>query len=166
MRGMDKEDVVHIYNEISFSHCRRKWQPTPVFCLERRVWWAIVHGVTRVRYDLATKPNRYSSMKTNNIGSLVETLDLKTVIQSKVNQKQKKHIVYINEYMWNPKKLVQMILIAKLKQRHRISIKVSIPGESGEDGMNWDIGIDIYALLCIQQTTNENLLYSTGNSTQ
>ena len=87
MRGMDKEDVVHIYNEISFSHWRRKWQPTPVFFLDRRLWWAIVHGVTRVRYDLATKPNRYSPMKTNNIGSLVETLDLKTVMQSKVNQK-------------------------------------------------------------------------------
>ena len=32
--------------------------------------------------------------------------------------------------------------------------------------MNWEIGIDIYTLLCIKQTTNENPLYSPGNSTQ
>ena len=32
--------------------------------------------------------------------------------------------------------------------------------------MNWEIEIDIYTvlMLCIKQTTNENLLYSTGNS--
>ena len=32
--------------------------------------------------------------------------------------------------------------------------------------MNWEIGIDIYTLLCIKEITSENLLYSTGNSTQ
>ena len=31
--------------------------------------------------------------------------------------------------------------------------------------MNWEIGIDIYTLICIKQITNENVLYSTGNST-
>ena len=30
--------------------------------------------------------------------------------------------------------------------------------------MNWDIGIDMYTLLCIKQMTNENLLYNTVNS--
>ena len=32
--------------------------------------------------------------------------------------------------------------------------------------MNWEIGVDTYTLLilCIKQRTNENLLYSTGNS--
>ena len=35
-----------------------------------------------------------------------------------------------------------------------------------EDGMNWEIGIDTYTLLCIKQVTNKDLLYSTGNSTQ
>ena len=33
-------------------------------------------------------------------------------------------------------------------------------------GMNWEIGIDAYTLLWIRQVTNENLLDSTGNSTQ
>ena len=32
--------------------------------------------------------------------------------------------------------------------------------------MDWEIGTDIYTLLCIKQITNENLLYSTGSSTQ
>ena len=32
--------------------------------------------------------------------------------------------------------------------------------------MDWEIGTDIYTLLCIRQITNENLLYNTGRSTQ
>ena len=38
----------------------------------------------------------------------------------------------------------------------------------GVCGMNWEIGIDIYTILilCITWITDENLLYSTGNSTQ
>ena len=41
-------------------------------------------------------------------------------------------------------------------------------GGKGGCGRNWEIGIDIYTLLilCVKQITNENLLYSTGNSTQ
>ena len=40
-------------------------------------------------------------------------------------------------------------------------------GEMGA-GINWEIEIDVYTLLilCIKYRTNENLLYSTGNSTQ
>lgn len=33
-------------------------------------------------------------------------------------------------------------------------------------GMNWDIGIDLYTLLCMEWVTSENLLYRMGNSTQ
>ena len=36
----------------------------------------------------------------------------------------------------------------------------------GGGGRNWEIGIDIYAPLCIKQITEENLLYSTGKATQ
>ena len=32
--------------------------------------------------------------------------------------------------------------------------------------MKWETGINIYTLVCIKEITNENLLYSTGNSTQ
>ena len=31
-------------------------------------------------------------------------------------------------------------------------------------GINWEIGIDIYTLLCIKYIANENLPCSTGNS--
>ena len=40
------------------------------------------------------------------------------------------------------------------------------PGGGGRAGMNWEIETDFYKLLCIKCTTNINLLYSTGNSTQ
>ena len=48
----------------------------------------------------------YSAIKRNEIGSFVEIwIDLETVIQSEVSQKEKQ-ISYINAYMWNLKKLV------------------------------------------------------------
>ena len=36
-------------------------------------------------------------------------------------------------------------------------------GWGGE--INWEVGIDMSTLLYIKQVTNEDLLYSTGNST-
>ena len=34
------------------------------------------------------------------------------------------------------------------------------------DGMNWEIGIDDYALLCVKQIESGNLLYTAGSSAQ
>ena len=34
------------------------------------------------------------------------------------------------------------------------------------EGINWEIGVDIYTLLCRKQITNKDLPYSTGKSTQ
>ena len=46
----------------------------------------------------------YSAIKRNEIESFVETwMDLETVIQSEVSQKEKQ-ISYINAYMWNLEK--------------------------------------------------------------
>ena len=36
----------------------------------------------------------------------------------------------------------------------------------GGSEMNWEIGIDMYTLLCITYITNENVLYSTGIATK
>ena len=58
-----------------------------------------------------------------------------------------------------------MILFARNRDTEVENKYMDTRGE-GEGGMNWEIGIDIYTLLCIKQITNENLLYSTGNSTQ
>jgi len=38
--------------------------------------------------------------------------------------------------------------------------------ERRRGGLDWEIEVDIYTLLCIIQTTNENLQYSTGNCTR
>ena len=47
----------------------------------------------------------YSATKRNEIGSFLETwMDLDTVIQSEVSQKEKNKISYINAYMWNLEK--------------------------------------------------------------
>ena len=49
----------------------------------------------------------YSAIKRNEIGSSVETwMDLETVIQSEVCQKEKNKYRIFNAYMWNLKKLV------------------------------------------------------------
>ena len=42
--------------------------------------------------------------------------------------------------------------------------KVLDTNRGRESGMNWDIGINMHTLLCIKYITNENLLYSIGNS--
>ena len=36
-------------------------------------------------------------------------------------------------------------------------------GGGGGGGMNWEIGIDMYTLLCIKWITNKNLLYKKNN---
>ena len=47
----------------------------------------------------------YAAIKRNEIGSFVETwMDLETVIQSEVSQKEKNKYFYINTYMWNLEK--------------------------------------------------------------
>jgi len=39
-------------------------------------------------------------------------------------------------------------------------------GKRGWGGINCEAGINTYTQLCIKQTTNNDLLYSTGNYTQ
>ena len=47
----------------------------------------------------------YSAIKRNEIGSFVAMwMDLESVIQNEVNQKEKKKIPYANAYIWNLKK--------------------------------------------------------------
>ena len=62
--------------------------------------------------------------------------------------------------------MVQMNLLAKQKQRTDTENKLTDTKVERGAGMNQEIGIDTYTLLCIQEMTDENLLYSSGNSTQ
>ena len=54
---------------------------------------------------------------------------------------------------------------AREKQRHRCREQTyghqggKAAGGGGGGGMNWEIGIDMYTLICIKQITNKNLLY-------
>ena len=48
-----------------------------------------------------------------------------------------------------------------------LKIKLMVTkGETWEENTSQYTGIDIYTLLYINQITNKNLMYSTGNSTQ
>ena len=56
-----------------------------------------------------------------------------------------------------------MNLFTKQKQSHRSKkTNLWLP----QQGINWEIEINIYTLLSINQIANKDLLYSTGNSTQ
>ena len=60
--------------------------------------------------------------------------------------------------------MVQMNRFARKKWRHRC--RGQMCGHQGGKvgnggGMNWEIGIDIYTLICIKWVTNKDLLYST-----
>ena len=67
--------------------------------------------------------SHYSATKRNKTGPfVVRWMDLESVIQSKVNQKKKNkyHMIsYINIYVWNLEKMVQMKLFAREGWRHR-----------------------------------------------
>ena len=70
-------------------------------------------------------------------------------------------------YMWNLEKIVQMNLFTKQKQSHRHREQTyGYQGEKELGGMSQEIGTDIYILLYMNQITNKNILYNTGNSAQ
>ena len=64
--------------------------------------------------------------------------------------------------------MVQMNWFAGQKLRHKCREQTygHQGGESGQGGgggsfvMNWEIGIDIYTVICIKWITNKNLLYN------
>ena len=62
----------------------------------------------------------YSAIKRNKTGSFVEMqMDLESVIQSEVSQKEKNKYILMHICMWNLGKMVQINLFAKQKQTHR-----------------------------------------------
>ena len=103
----------------------------------------------------------YSAIQRNEIGSFVETwMDLETVIQSEVSQKEKNKYRILTHICGTQKngtdEPVCKVEIETQMQRTNVWIPRS---ESRGGGMNWEIGIDIYTLICIKQITNKNLLY-------
>ena len=67
----------------------------------------------------------YSAIKRNEIWSFVETwIDLETVIQSEVNQKEKnKYRIFVPHIYVEPRKIVQMNWFAGQELRHRCRVQ-------------------------------------------
>ena len=88
--------------------------------------------------------------------------------EKKTHLKTLNLISYINAYIWDLEKWFRW---SYLQSRNR-DIDIEDKGMDTKGwvggGRKWESGIDIYTLLilCITYLTNENLVYSTGNSTQ
>ena len=109
----------------------------------------------------------YLAIKWNEIGSFVETwMDLDSVIQSEVSQKEKNKY-HILMHMCGIQKNGTDAPVFKAEIETQMQrTNVWTPRGERVCVMNWEIGIDIYTLLHIKQIPNKDLLYSTGNSTQ
>ena len=108
----------------------------------------------------------YSAIKRNKTESFVETwMDLETVIQSEVSQKEKNKYRILTHICGTQKNGTDELVCRAEIQTQMYRTNVWIPnreshgGGGGAGGMNWEIGIDIYTLKCIKQITNKNLLY-------
>ena len=83
----------------------------------------------------------YSAIKRNEIGSFVETwMDLKSIIQSDISQKEK------NKY----RILMQGRSRDTDVENKRMDTKGGKWGGGGVCQMSWEIGIDVYTLICIK----------------
>ena len=79
--------------------------------------------------------------------------------------------IFVNTYMWNLETHIcgiqkngidEPVCKAEIEtqmQRTNMWTLIGEVGWGGDDGMNWEIGIDIYSLICIKWITNKNLLY-------
>ena len=108
----------------------------------------------------------YSAIKRNEIGSFVETwMDLETDTERSKSEREKQ-ISYINAYMWNLKKWFRWTgLQGRNRDTDVENKRMDFKGGKWRGGgvMNWEIGIDIYTVICIKCITNKKLLYKKIN---
>ena len=93
-------------------------------------------------------------------------IDLEIIIHNEVNQKEKNEycaLTHICGIQYNG----TGELVCKAEIESQMQRTNEYQGGEGQGGMNWEMGTDIFTLLIqsIRQITNEDLLYSTGNST-
>ena len=98
-------------------------------------------------------------------------MDLEIVIQSELSQTEKHRYRVICCLCAESRKMAQMNSFTKQRQSHRHREQTRLPkGDGGGGGRVRRAGrlglTCILLTLCIKQVTNENLLYSPGNSTQ
>ena len=106
----------------------------------------------------------FSTIKRNEIGLFVETwMDLERVIQSEGGQKEKNKYRILMHICGIQKNGIDDLICKTEIETQKYRTNVWTPrGESGGGGgggMNWEIGIDMYTLMCIKQITNKNVLY-------
>ena len=82
---------------------------------------------------------------------------------------REEQISYINAYMWNPEKWYRWTGLQGRNRDTDVENKRMDTGGGeaavggGGGGMNWEIGVDMYTLMCIKWMTNKNLLYKKVN---
>ena len=108
------------------------------------------------------KMEYYSAIKRNETGSFVETwMNLEAVIQSEVSQKEKNKYRILTHIRGTQKngtdELVCRAEIETQMQRTNIWTPSGESSGGGGGGMNWEIGIDMYTLMCIKWMTNKKI---------
>ena len=105
----------------------------------------------------------YSAIKRNEIGSSVEMwMNLETVLQSEVSQKEKNKYRILTHICGTQKNGTdEPVCRAEIKTQMQRTYGHQVGKVVGGWWwcMYWAIGIDIYTLICIKWITNENLLY-------
>ena len=78
---------------------------------------------------------------------------------------REKQISFINAYMWNLEKWYRWSGLqgrnwdTDVENKWMDTKGGKRRGDGGGDVMNWEIGIDMYTLMCIKLMSNKNLLY-------
>ena len=113
--------------------------------------------------DMAHVYSGILAIRRNEIGSFLDMwMDLETVIQSEVSPKEKDkyriltHICGIQKNGTDDP-VCKAEIEAQMQRTNMWTPRGASAGGGG--GMNWEIEIDIYALICIKQITNKNILY-------
>ena len=91
-------------------------------------------------------------------------MDLEIVTPSEISQTEKDRYRIVSVICGIQKNGTDELICKAEIESQMQKTNLWLPKGEGRGGMNWEIGIDIYTLLYVKQITNENLLYSTGNS--
>ena len=108
----------------------------------------------------------YSAIKRNEIGSFVDMwMDLETVIQSEVSQKEKNKYCILTHICGIQKNGTDEPISRAGIETQTQRMNTWTLGREGEGGTNWEIMCQyIYTLPCVKQIASGNMLYSAGSS--
>ena len=115
-------------------------------------WPSAEGGIKRMRY-LCTVD--YYSARKKNEAMLLTGMDLETVKVSEVSQKEKDRCVI--SLMWNLQKWYRWTCLQNRNSITEIGKKHDCQGRK-DTWVHWEVGTDLYTLLCVKQTPEESLL--------